>query len=340
MVRVLTRLRPSPRPLRVLAARRRLQDRQARRARRELRPAGTRADRPRRHERRGRALQGLEEAQREADRGGRGLLRRRPPQPRSQGRAKPSDAARAERRGAAEPRQAVKHRLPRRAPSRQAGGRPRAARAARRGRHLPHGCLAAAASQRIVQGKLEEARRTSATWSRCSGPRTCTSRSSATGSPSRSRSTRRCNASPQELGQPLVATADVHYLRSDDFHHHAALLCVQTKSTLAQPKMSFDQNEFFLKSSEQMVEAFADMPQARRDDARDRRALQRRDRARQAADPALRLPGRQGREGLPARARRGRASASATATRRPPRRSSAWRWSSASSTTWASTPTS
>ena len=64
------------------------------------------------------------------------------------------------------------------------------------------------------------------------------------------------------MGRPLVATADVHYLRSEDFHHHAALLCVQTKSTLAQPKISFEQNEFFLKSSEEMAAAFAEMPEA------------------------------------------------------------------------------
>ena len=66
----------------------------------------------------------------------------------------------------------------------------------------------------------------------------------------------------QEMGRPLVATADVHYLRKEDYHHHAALLCVQTKSTLAQPKMSFDTNEFYLKSSEEMASAFADLPEA------------------------------------------------------------------------------
>ncbi len=65
-----------------------------------------------------------------------------------------------------------------------------------------------------------------------------------------------------EMHRPLVATADVHYLRKEDFNHHAALLCVQTKSTLAQPKMSFDTNEFFLKSPAEMATAFADMPQA------------------------------------------------------------------------------
>jgi DNA polymerase-3 subunit alpha len=66
----------------------------------------------------------------------------------------------------------------------------------------------------------------------------------------------------RELGRPLVGTADVHYLRREDFDHHAALLCVQTKSTLEAPKMSFDTNEFYLKSSEEMAESFAEWPEA------------------------------------------------------------------------------
>jgi DNA polymerase-3 subunit alpha len=66
----------------------------------------------------------------------------------------------------------------------------------------------------------------------------------------------------QELNRPLVGTADVHYLRREDFDNHAALLCVQTKSTLQLPKMSFDTNEFYIKSSEEMAESFAEWPEA------------------------------------------------------------------------------
>ena len=55
-----------------------MQDRRARGARRGVRPARARADRPRRHERRRRALQGRQEARHQADRRLRGLLRRRP----------------------------------------------------------------------------------------------------------------------------------------------------------------------------------------------------------------------------------------------------------------------
>ena len=66
----------------------------------------------------------------------------------------------------------------------------------------------------------------------------------------------------REVGRPLVGTADVHYLKRDDFNNHAALLCVQTKSTLQAPKMSFDTNEFYLKDSGEMTESFAEWPEA------------------------------------------------------------------------------
>src|SRR4051794_28350361 len=64
----------------------------------------------------------------------------------------------------------------------------------------------------------------------------------------------------RELNRPLVATGDVHYLRREDYHHHTALLCVQTKSTLAAPKMTFETNEFFLKDNDEMAQAFAEWP--------------------------------------------------------------------------------
>src|SRR5579862_6272755 len=66
----------------------------------------------------------------------------------------------------------------------------------------------------------------------------------------------------RELHRPLVGTGDVHYLRREDYHHHAALLCVQTKSTLSQPKISFETNEFYLRSTQEMADAFAQWPEA------------------------------------------------------------------------------
>src|SRR3954468_12097512 len=66
----------------------------------------------------------------------------------------------------------------------------------------------------------------------------------------------------RELGRPLVATGDVHYLTRDHYDHHKALLCVQTKSTLSAPKLSFDTNEFYLKDSDEMAADFGPWPES------------------------------------------------------------------------------
>src|SRR4051794_36201510 len=66
----------------------------------------------------------------------------------------------------------------------------------------------------------------------------------------------------RELGRPLVATGDVHYLRREDHSNHAALLCVQTKSTIEQPKLTFDNNEYYLKSPQEMAESFSRWPES------------------------------------------------------------------------------
>jgi DNA polymerase-3 subunit alpha len=124
------------------------------------------------------------------------------------------------------------------------------------------GCLASRMSRRIADGRLPEARAHLDELIQVFGPEDVYLEVQRNGLEEQERVNEAVRGFAQEVGRPLVATADVHYLRKEDFHHHAALLCVQTKSTLAQPKMSFDRNEFYLKSSEEMAEAFADMPEA------------------------------------------------------------------------------
>ncbi len=124
----------------------------------------------------------------------------------------------------------------------------------------------------------------------------------------------------RELGRPLVATADVHYLRREDYDNHAALLCVQTKSTIEQPKLSFDTNEFYSEEPGGDGRLRSSSARGGREHARDRRALRGRDGARQA--PAAALPdARAATEPgeMLRRARRARASRRATATPSPPR---------------------
>ena len=67
----------------------------------------------------------------------------------------------------------------------------------------------------------------------------------------------------KELGLPLLATNDLHYTKHEDASAHEALLCVQSGSTLADPKrFKFDNDEFYLKSAAQMRELFKDIPES------------------------------------------------------------------------------
>jgi DNA polymerase-3 subunit alpha len=67
----------------------------------------------------------------------------------------------------------------------------------------------------------------------------------------------------KELGLPLVATNDLHYTFADDATAHEALLCIQSGSTLADPKrFKFENGEFYLKSAAQMRALFSELPSA------------------------------------------------------------------------------
>jgi DNA polymerase-3 subunit alpha len=67
----------------------------------------------------------------------------------------------------------------------------------------------------------------------------------------------------KDLDLPLVATNDLHYTHAHDASSHAALLCVQSGSTLDDPnRFKFDADEFYLKSAEQMRHLFRDHPEA------------------------------------------------------------------------------
>jgi len=67
----------------------------------------------------------------------------------------------------------------------------------------------------------------------------------------------------QRTGAPLVATNDVHYQEREDARAHELLLAVQTGTTLSATKrLSFESDEFYLKTQQEMRALFAAYPQA------------------------------------------------------------------------------
>src|ERR1700680_3662531 len=66
----------------------------------------------------------------------------------------------------------------------------------------------------------------------------------------------------KDLGLPLVATNDSHYLCEDDAHAQDVMLCIQTgKSIHDTGRMKFDGTQFFVKNGDEMYRVFKDSPQ-------------------------------------------------------------------------------
>jgi DNA polymerase III subunit alpha len=67
----------------------------------------------------------------------------------------------------------------------------------------------------------------------------------------------------QELGIPLVATNDTHYIFKEDASSHDLLLCVGTNTTVNDEKrIKMAGNFFYLKSAEEMTDMYRDIPDA------------------------------------------------------------------------------
>ena len=66
----------------------------------------------------------------------------------------------------------------------------------------------------------------------------------------------------KELGIPMVATNDSHYLCEDDAHAQDVMLCIQTgKSIQETNRMKFQGTDFYVKNGEQMFRVFKDAPE-------------------------------------------------------------------------------
>jgi DNA polymerase-3 subunit alpha len=65
------------------------------------------------------------------------------------------------------------------------------------------------------------------------------------------------------LNLPMVGTNDVHYCQQEDAPAQDLLVCIQTNSTLNDPKrLKSESDQLFLKSPEEMARVFRDVPEA------------------------------------------------------------------------------
>ena len=66
-----------------------------------------------------------------------------------------------------------------------------------------------------------------------------------------------------DMGLKLVATNDVHYVEKSDSHAHDSLICIGTQALLSDTnRMRYVQEQFYLRSPEEMAALFAEVPDA------------------------------------------------------------------------------
>ncbi len=67
----------------------------------------------------------------------------------------------------------------------------------------------------------------------------------------------------RELGIPLIATNDIHYLKPEDYDVQDVLLCLQTKNKKDESdRFKMEGQDFYYKTAREMKEAFKEVPEA------------------------------------------------------------------------------
>src|SRR5437879_8737872 len=65
----------------------------------------------------------------------------------------------------------------------------------------------------------------------------------------------------KDLGLPVVATNDSHYLCEDDAHEQDVMVCIETGKSIQQHnRMKFQGNQFYVKNYDEMYQVFKDAP--------------------------------------------------------------------------------
>lgn len=120
------------------------------------------------------------------------------------------------------------------------------------------GCLKGEVAEELVEGKYEGARAAAVTFNDIFGPGNFYLEIQDQGLPEEKRIQPSLLKLEQELGIPLVATNDSHYLCEDDAHAQDVMVCIQTgKSINDTNRLKFANNQFFVKSPAEMAKVFS-----------------------------------------------------------------------------------
>ncbi len=123
------------------------------------------------------------------------------------------------------------------------------------------GCLKGEVAERLMEDNYDAARNAAATYSDIFGPNNFFLEIQDQGLEQEHRIHSNLFRLEKDLGLPLVATNDSHYLCEDDAHAQDVMLCIQTgKSIQDTNRMKFQGTGFFVKSHDEMHQVFKDAP--------------------------------------------------------------------------------
>lgn len=126
------------------------------------------------------------------------------------------------------------------------------------------GCLKGDVTQAILRGDLAAARAMAGRYREIFGPGNYYLEVQSHGMPEQRQNIAGMLELSQALDLPLIATNDVHYVHRADADGQDALMCIQMNISLEateKPRMG-SIPEFYLKSFDEMAQAFAELPQA------------------------------------------------------------------------------
>src|SRR6201987_4430248 len=123
------------------------------------------------------------------------------------------------------------------------------------------GCLKGEVAERLMEGNYEAAREAAGTFRDIFGEKNFYLEIQDQGLAMEHRIHAGLFQLERDLGLPLVATNDSHYLCEDDAHAQDVMVCIQTaKSIQDTNRMKFEGTQFFVKSHDEMYRVFKDSP--------------------------------------------------------------------------------
>src|SRR6267378_1218696 len=124
------------------------------------------------------------------------------------------------------------------------------------------GCLKGEVAERLMEGNYDAARSAAGFYSDIFGPNNFFLEIQDQGLEQEHRIHSNLFRLEKDLGLPLVATNDSHYLCEDDAHAQDVMLCIQTgKSIQETNRMKFEGTQFYVKNGDEMLRVFKDAPQ-------------------------------------------------------------------------------